>query len=420
MNEMKKLLILCSVPQMVKIVKRANDLGLYTIVVDNIDGSPCKKISHESHNISVFDIDAIVKLAKSKGVDGIINYCIDSGQIPYCVVANKLNLPCYGTLEQFEIMTNKEIFKEYCYKFGLSVLKSYNLNDNNSEYDSIEFPIVIKPSDGRGSKGVNICWNSGEIEKYMSDSLSHSKNNRVVVEEFVQNGQEVAVKYFVCDGNISLTSMSDIYTHYDDEGNRDYIWSQVFPSKHYEHYLQYYDEKVRSFIKSIGIENGPLSFSGFRKGEEYYFIDPSFRMGGAEDWEIVKANSGIDISEKMTQFAINGSMGDSNQLMKTDKSIGKSNSMMLYFLVKEGIVGKIIGVDSSIKSENLVSYHVMYNEGDKIQTKGTVQHVIMRFIIVAQSKQQMIETAKYIQSQIKVIDTMGNDMLIENFKLELL
>lgn len=420
MNDMKKLLILCSVPQMVKIVKRAIELGLYTIVIDNIDGSPCKKISHESHNISVFDIEAIVKLAKSKGVDGIINYCIDSGQIPYCVVANKLNLPCYGTLKQFEIMTNKEIFKEYCYKFGLSVLKSYNLNDNNLEYDSIEFPIVIKPVDGRASKGVNICWNSKELGRCISESLKHSKKKRVVAEEFVQNGQEVAVKYFVCNGNISLTSMSDIYTHYDNEGNRDYIWSQVFPSKHYEHYVQNYDEKVRSFIEFIGIKNGPLSFSGFRKGEEYYFIDPSFRMGGAEDWEIVKANSGIDISEIMTQFAVTGSMGDFSQLKKTDKSVIKSNSMMLYFLVKEGIVGNIIGVNSSITSNNVVSHHVMYNEGEIIEFKGTVQQVIMRFIIVAQSKQQMIETAKYIQSQIKVIDTLGNDMLIENFKLELL
>ncbi|MCH8567434.1 MAG: hypothetical protein LAT67_04195 [Balneolales bacterium] len=420
MKSKKKLLILCSVPQMIKIVRQANEYGLHTVVVDNVKGSACKLISSEYYDYSVFDIDKIVETSKEVGIDGVMNYCIDSGQIPYCEIADKLDLPCYGTREQFEIMTNKEIFKESCLKYGLDVLISYDLNKDIDGIDisQIEFPIVIKPVDGRASKGVNICWNKNEIKSKLIDSLKHSKKKRVVAEEFVQNGQEVAVKYFVCDGDISLTSMSDIYTHYDEDGNRDYIWSQVFPSKHYEHFINEYDLKVRNFIKQIGIMNGPLSFSGFRKGDKYCFIDPSFRMGGAEDWEIVKANSGVDISTCLTHFAINGNMGNCTEIKKIDKSINKSTSMMLYFLIKEGVIGKIEGIEESTKIQNVVSHHVMYKEGDKIEGKGTAQHVIMRFIIAAESKENMIKTARIIQEKIKVFSIEGDSMLIENFPLD--
>jgi biotin carboxylase len=413
----KKLIILCSVPQMIRIVQRANFDGIHTIVLDNVPNSPCKKIACESYDISVLDLDSIVNLGRKLSVDGIINYCIDSGQLPYFFVAKELNLPCYGTYDQFQIMTNKEVFKNSCMKYGLDVLKSYDVNDCDVNINSIDYPVIIKPVDGRASKGVNICFESSQFHDMVNDSLLYSKVKRVVVEEFIQNGQEVAIKYFVCNGEISLTSMSDIYTHYDTNGNRDYIWSQVFPSKHYEHYIHEYDNKVRSFIRSIGISNGPLSFSGFRVNDKYYFIDPSFRMGGAEDWEIVKANSGVDISEIMTKFAITGSMGDPSVVKKTDKSITKNHSMMLYILIKKGVIGKIEGLEKCTNISNVVSYHVMFEEGDSVEAKGTAQHVLMRFIIVAKNKREMIETGIYIQNQIMVFNDKGEDMLIEKFPL---
>jgi biotin carboxylase len=178
----KVLLVLGGIAQVCDIVKNARNKGIYVIVTDYLEDSPANKIADESYNVSITDVEGLVKLCKEKYVDGIMNYCIDSGQNPYQEVCDRLGFPCYGTKEQFDIMTNKDKFKEVCISNDIDVVSGFEI-DNKSlpEYlDKIEFPVIIKPSDSRASKGLSLCNNKEEIMQTIQTASYYGKEGRII------------------------------------------------------------------------------------------------------------------------------------------------------------------------------------------------------------------------------------------------
>ena len=418
-GKMKKLLILGGFAQITDVIQDAVDAGYHVIVTDNIPDSPGKKIAHESHMISITDVEGLIRLCRERQVDGVMNYCIHSGQKSYQKVCEALDIPCYGTSEQFEILTEKSKFKSVCVANNLDVVDSYPpVFEDLMLLPESDFPIVIKPADGRASKGVSVCNAHSELEEAIRNASRNSANGCFIAEKFM-NAPEVAVKYFVVDGEISLTSMSDIYTLYQ-EGLRVYIWTQTFPSRHYDLFLREGDAKVREFIRRLGVRNGPLSFSGFVDGERFRFVDPSFRMGGAQDWLIVEEITGVNISKLMTQFAVTGSMGDPSTIASIDGRFSQKAASMLYFLVGLGTVGKVVGVDEARNVQAVIGCHQTHREGDVVKHFGTSEHVLLRFLLVAENVQELIEAILEVQSCIAVFDDRGRNMLLQKFDPALL
>lgn len=418
----KVLLVMGGFAQVCDIVESAKRRGIHVIVTDYLEDSPAKRIADESYMISITDVDAIVELCKERGVDGVMNYCIDPGQKPYQKICEKLDLPCYGSKEQFEIMTNKDLFKQSCIENGLDVIPEYHPEPPYHDpdgLDDISFPVVVKPSDGRASKGITICESRSDLADAIERALTFSKRKKVTIERHI-SGQEVVVKYFVCDGHIVLTSMADLFTCFNSDGSRAYIWSQVFPSKHYRLFKKTTDNKVRAMIRNLGIRNGALSFDGFFDGNSFRFFDPSFRMGGAQDWRIVAHITGVNISDMLTNFALTGHMGDCSALISIDHKFADKSAAMLYFLAREGVIGSILGIDRVAKLKSVIGYHLSHVEGDQIKQSGTSDHVVARFLLVCDNHEQLKNEIVTIQNHVKILDENGDDMLLPNFNVELI
>lgn len=414
MIHQKKILILGGFAQMCDIIQDAVNDGYYVIVTDNVADSPGKKIAHEHHMVSITDVEGLIELCRSLKVDAIMNYCIHSGQKSYQLVCEAMAFPCYGTAEQFNILSDKNLFKQACLENGIDTVLAFPADFGSlKELHESEFPIVIKPSDGRASKGVSICRTSNKLEAAIQNAKKYSANGEFIAEKFM-TGPEVAVKYFVVDGRIYLTSMSDIHTFFLGD-RRVYIWSQTFPSKSYGLLLEDVDRKLRNFIRNLGIMNGPLSFSGFVDGSKFRFIDPSFRMGGAQDWLIVEKITGVNISKALTRFAVSGSMGSENEFSGLDKRIGEKASAMLYFLVRPGVIKEIKGLKEAAATSSVIDYHQCHSLGHEVKYFGTSDHVALRFLLVAGNTAELKASMYEIQDKIRILDEHGENMLLPNF-----
>ena len=168
----KKLLILAGAGVHSKVVRAAKEMGIYTIVTDYLEDSPAKKIADESWMIDIMDIDSIVAKCKETGVDGVVNFCIDPAQWPYYKICKELGLPCYGTEREFEILTDKVAFKKFCKENNVDVIPDYSLAD--IEQNNAEYPIFIKPSMSRGSRGQFVCYNREEAIKAWREAEKES------------------------------------------------------------------------------------------------------------------------------------------------------------------------------------------------------------------------------------------------------
>ncbi len=98
-------------------------------------------------------------------------------------MCQKLGIRFYATEEQLELTTNKEKFKEQCRNSGFPVLNDYivSMNDDIQNINCV-FPVIIKPVDNYGSKGITVCEDKSSLKKAMKSYVIF-KNETVIVEE---------------------------------------------------------------------------------------------------------------------------------------------------------------------------------------------------------------------------------------------
>lgn len=144
-------------------------MGVYTIVTDYLIDSPAKKVADESWMLNIKDVDQIVERCKQDQVNGVICGYIDPCQRPYQQICEALDLPCYGTKDQFFYMTDKHAFKKMCVENSVDVIPEYTEEEALS--GRADFPLFVKPVDSRGSRGQSVCYTIEQLENAISFSI---------------------------------------------------------------------------------------------------------------------------------------------------------------------------------------------------------------------------------------------------------
>ena len=158
-----------------------------------------------------------------------------------------------------------------------------------------------------------------------------------------------------------------------------------------------------------------MSLTGFYDHGVFRFFDPSLRMGGVQDWRLVDAASGVDISKLLTHFALTGLMGDADEIRKIDKAFVKKSSALLYFDLKKGKIANFDGIEEALRIPGVVGYHQCRFVGDVIDSYGTVKNVAIRFILSCSSKEELKRTIIEVQKCVRITDAEGNNLIISPF-----
>ncbi|HHX38085.1 MAG TPA: carbamoyl-phosphate-synthetase, partial [Clostridiaceae bacterium] len=182
----KKILILGGSSEGIETVRNANDMGMKTIVVDPYPDAPAKKIAWKAYDIDALDIEALVKLGEKEQIDGVFVGLSERLLKVYSRVCTRLNLPCYCTLEQIAIFGDKIAFKQKCREYGIPVINDYTLGDN------MPYPVLVKPVDSSGSKGISVCNDEEELLLAVERAKSFSPTGRYLIEDFLEGEQLTA------------------------------------------------------------------------------------------------------------------------------------------------------------------------------------------------------------------------------------
>ena len=278
----QKLLILGGVRLSFEIVKQAKQLGVYTIVTDYYEHSPAKRIADKSFMVSTTDVDEVVALIERENIDGVLTGFIDSMLPYYQEICKKSGLPCYGTKEQFQITTNKELFKHLCREYDVPVVDEFSISYpfKNSDINKLTYPVLVKPVDYSGSRGVFICKNQNDLINYYEKSLTFSRSGKVLIERLM-NANEAAIFYLIQDGEIFLSAMADRHMKCQKSGILLLPVAYVFPSKHLERYQKYLNVQVIEMFKSIGVRNGMIFIQTFVEKGNCIFYEMGYRLTGS-------------------------------------------------------------------------------------------------------------------------------------------
>ncbi len=419
--EGKKLLILGANPETIPLVKVANEMGVKTLVTSNRSDDPAKKYAWKACDVDGMDVPGLITLANEEKVDGVLVGVADILVPVYCKVCAALNLPCYATQEIVDVFSYKDVFKATCERYGVHGIPEFYLDEtlNPNDIAKIRFPVMIKPVDGYSGLGMTVCFDESDLKPAIDKALEISKCKRFIVEKYMQC-EDMGMYYTFKNGYCSASCIYDRYTTDEQPGLSRVCLGGTYPSKHLDEYFaRMHDGAVRLF-KEIGIKNGVLMLSGFYENGEFYVYDTGFRLQGEAPHLLMKAVHGFDQREMLVRFALSGTEGNVNLKIDDDARFRGKWAATVWFLLKKGKITKIEGLDKFNEDSRVVANVQRLYEGDTVPEEwiGTEKQVLTRLYLVCDTKEKLADCINEYQTNVKVFDEYGNNMLLKGFNAD--
>lgn len=406
----KRLLILGGMRISCEIVNKAKEMGIYTIVADynKVEDSPGKQIADEAVDLSVIDVNAVVSYVKGNQIDGVFVGFNDMLLPYYAEICEKTGLPCYGTKEQFEILIAKDKYKALCRQFGVPTIPEYDINDTD-----IQYPVLVKPVDSSGSRGITICHNRREMEDAVEIGRKASKTGKVLIERYM-DGREVTVFWTFQNGNYYLSAMGNRHVKQNQGANVIPLpIGYTFPSVYLKKYRVEIEDNCKKMFRQLGIKDGMMFMQCKVEDGTCYLYDLGFRPTGSLEYKLLKKVCGYDPLEMMIQFAITGKMGEEDIVSKVHPEFPQP-AYNVSCLCAPGTIKEIVGIDEVKALDGVEDVVVAYNPGDTIteQMRGLLAQIAVRVLGVVSSKDDLLPIMQRIDNTIHIVGENDKDLML--------
>lgn len=197
--------------QQVVAINAAKEMGYYTVLCDYLPDNPGQYVADKYYNTSTTDIEAVYEIAKTEQVIGILAYASDPAALPAAIVADRLGLPT-NPPQAVEILGVKHKFRRFLSENGFACPQFHTfhptdgIDDIKEVVKDFSFPIVVKPTDSSGSKGVTTLSGMDGLAEAIAWADSYSRNKILIAEEFIHRSfpDVVGGDIFVNDGKVVL------------------------------------------------------------------------------------------------------------------------------------------------------------------------------------------------------------------------
>lgn len=414
----KKLLIISSDGSDRALLDAGRKLGLYIICCDRYTDysvSPTKAMADEAWDIDYSLTDVVAEKCIKSGVDGVIAGYAENRVEAACQISQAIGKPFYATKEQLDLTRNKILFKNKCRQFGILTPRDYKLSIplNNEHIDLIEFPVIVKPSDSGGRKGISVCHDKEQLAIAVEKALQESIYKEVVVEQFLI-GTEMSAVYTVVDGRASLSCLNDKYIS-EDQDTKGFLCTFVFtPSKYIKQYCENVDSKVKELLKSVGVKNGVATFQMMACNDNIYIFEMGYRINGNNDFTVIEKENGLNYCQMLINYSLTGSMGE--DLDKDNPFFCKYHGTFVILLHS----GKITRLNCTelIGRKEIEDIYFTKQVGDVVSARATNVHKAGLIKFSAESIDEAKEMVHFIQTHLYIEDENGQSMLFDEFNAD--
>lgn len=207
---MPRLLVIGAGISQIDAILRAQALGVTVIAMDGDQNAPGLAVADTPLVVDIKNTEDVVMNARNYCVDGVLCFSVEAAVISVAMVAEALGLPGMS-VEAAKNATSKKRMRELWLDKGIPscrFISSRTVGSAREAAEEIGFPLVVKPADNAGSRGVSYVGTIMELETAYNTALNFSRNGDVLIEEFMP-GEEISVEGFVYNGAFYLTAISD-------------------------------------------------------------------------------------------------------------------------------------------------------------------------------------------------------------------
>ena len=378
---MKRLMLLGGIRYLLPVIKAAHHHGYYVITVDYVPDNIAHQYSDEFHNVSILDKDAVLKLAQELKIDGILSFGVDPGVITAAFVAEKMNLPFQCSYKSACILQDKSLFRQFLKdnNFNVPNAKGYSSKEDAlADTDYFNWPIIVKPVDSAGSKGVTKIDLKEQLPSAIEYALSESHNGHFIIEDFLEKeGNSSDCDSFTVDGKLVFCSFNEQL--FDNKAINPYTpAAYTWPSTIPQWAQDELKNELQRLMTQLNVKTGVYNIeTRLCKNGKPYIMEVSPRGGGNRLSEMMKYISGQDLIDNCVRAAV----GEPIDTISQPKYNGYWAEVILHSECN-GIF-QTINIDKYTENKYLVEKDIWVKEGDKVQgftgANTTIGTLILRF-----------------------------------------
>lgn len=402
---MKRLLMLGGSLYQTYAIKEAKRLGYYVITADYLPSNPGHRFADEYYNVSTTDKDSVLKLAKELKVNGVVAYASDPAAPTAAYVCEKLGLPT-SPYKSVEILSNKDLFRDFLQKnnFNCPKAKGYTRYED-AQKDIFEYtlPVMVKPVDSSGSKGINKLTDWNQLKPFVEDALNYSRSKRFLIEEFiVKKGHQISGDAFSVDGKLVFHCLGNEF--YDPSCDKDFApLGECWPFQMDHKYIEDLEQQLQRLMTLLGMKSNAYNVEAIvGEDDKVYLLELGARSGGSLIPQVTEYATGIN----MVTWVVQAAAGDPIDLsVLNGKREMPIHGYWSNYMVHSNITGKFesISYDKDFKENHLVDFVNDLHVGDQVHRFRDAQDCIGEFILRYDDMGQMFEVIKNIESCINII-----------------
>lgn len=293
----------------IRLIKALKKLGLYVITSGNAPELEGHKYADEYVPYDYSDYEGMLELAKTLNLNYISACSNDFGVTTAAYIAEKLGLPGHDSFENARIIAEKDLFKKFAMENNLQVIPSHwfeNIESALAFAQNSEYPLIVKPADLGGGKGVTRVFTPKKIEEAVNLAFEQSRRKHIVIEPFIQGTQHSIATFLVNKKVVSWITFNE----YDSFYNPFLVGYTTSPADGMPDAGEEINQQIEIIAEALNLVDGifhvqyrmhngkPLIMECMRRCLGNHALKAASYLGDFE-WEewIAKAYCGMDLSE---------------------------------------------------------------------------------------------------------------------------
>lgn len=398
-----KAMVLGGVAPHIELLNLLKGKGYETILVDYLEEPPAKDYADIFIRESTLDKEKVLELAKQYQIDLIMTICVDHANVTMCDVAEKLQLPVPYSLEVAMNTTDKSRMKKVMKENGVPTSDYYVIKKQDCIPEDIHYPVVVKPVDCNGSKGIRKADNYDELIQALPEAFSFTRKGEVIIEGF-NDGFEIQVDCFANHGEANVLMIREKLPM--PRGNSIALQSRgsLTPARISEDCKNEIYKIADKIAKGFKLEHTPFFFQAITDGNKVMVLELSPRIGGGLSYKLLKKQTDFDVIEAIYQSYF----GNLDQI-----SICAKDQYLLTTILY-GINGKfdhITGIEELIKNGTIDDFDLMAEKGREFGNVLDSRNRIGAYFISDSSYNSLLNKAQTAKQEIQVLDSDGQSVL---------
>lgn len=392
----KKAILIFGVGELqLSIINRANAMGLFTVGIDPCEDAFAKNACQAFEVVGGQDYEGTLAVAKKYNVSAVVTAATDKPLVMMARIAKELNLPFYS-VETAQWSTDKYQMKQRFIEGGVPCAQG-RLIHSADEAKDLFFPVICKPRDNSGSRGVKLCRDVNELQECIDEALDNSKLDTVLVEEFIE-GREFSIETLHYEGKTDVIQFTEKKTT---EFPYNVELGHKQPANLTDHERQQIREIISKIAACMNFENCPSHTELKVNDRGIFVIETSPRLGG--DYitsTLTPLSTGINLEDQLLHIAL----GE-----KVDTTTGRVNkaSAVCFLSLPEGEVAAIDKRIYDVASfSGIFSFNIKLKVGDKVNKITSSLNRYGQFIVSGESRKnidnKVNEYKEYIDKMVKI------------------